>query len=123
MAAARSKGAGGAAAALDTLAQAVDGAAGPPILFPGEEFFDTEEIPATTLRRLSTALAGLQGAVESADRAPTPDAAAGFEARRKMTEEGLARWQGVVSGDLPRANAALAATGLPALEAPARKAE
>ena len=118
MAAARGRAAGGAAAtaALDMLAQGIDRAAGPPILFPGEEFFDTEEIPATTLRRLSTALAALQSAVESADRAPGPDAAAGFDARRAMAEEGLVRWQGVLSGDLPRANTALPAAGLSALE-------
>jgi len=116
MASARPKAAGGASAALDTLAQAIDRAAGPPVLFPGEEFFDGEEIPATTLRRLSTALAAMQSAVESADRAPSPDAAAGFDARRAMAEEALARWQGVLAGDLPRANSTLGAAGLPALE-------
>jgi photosystem II stability/assembly factor-like uncharacterized protein len=116
IAAARGKAAGGAAPALDTLGGAIDRAAGPPILFPGEEFFDTEEISATTLRRLSASLAAMQSAVESADRAPSPDAAAGFDTRRTMAEEGLARWHGVLSGDLPRANTALGAAGVPALE-------
>lgn len=102
--------------ALDVFAKALDGAAGPPILAPGEEFFDTEEIAPTTLRRLATSLASLQSAVESADAAPTPDALTGFAARRRLADEGIARWGHVLATELPEANKALEAAGLAPLK-------
>lgn len=95
------------AAALDAFAKAVDHAAGPPIRTAGEEFFDDEEIAPTTLRRLATSLAGLQAAVESADSAPTPDARTGFAERRKMVDEGLARWKDVLTKEKPKVDAIL----------------
>ncbi len=101
--AARRKEPGANVAALDALASAVDAAAGPAIRSQSEEFWDTEEIGLTTLRRLASSLAGLQSAVESADAAPTPDARAGLEARKRMVEEGLARWKDVLARpDVPR---------------------
>ena len=93
------------------------GPPGPPILAPGEEFFDTEEISPVSLRRLGSSLSALQSAVESADGAPTQDAQTGFAERRKMAGEGLARWQAVVASDLPKANKALQAGGLGPLKA------
>jgi photosystem II stability/assembly factor-like uncharacterized protein len=97
------------------LAAAIDRAAGPPVLVPGEEWFDTEEVDPTTLRRLAFTLSGFQSAVESADAAPTPDAVAGFAERRQMVAEGLARWSAVLATDLPKANASLGTLGLPPL--------
>ena len=108
-----------AAAALESLAKAIDRAAGPP-LAPGEEFWDTAEIDLTTLRRLGTSLAGLQSAVESADAAPTEDAWTGFAVRRKMAVAGLARWQDVLASEKPKADEALKQAGLVPLEAPVR---
>jgi len=110
--AARRKEAPGTASALDAFGRALDGAAGPPIRTPGEEFYVTEGISPTTLRRLSAALAGLQSAVESADVAPTPDARAGFVERRKMVEEGLARWRDALGTDKPKVDAILRRAGL-----------
>jgi hypothetical protein len=83
---------------------------------PGEEFFDTEEVAPTTLRRLSFSLSGLQSAVESADAAPTPDAITGFAERRQLVAEGLARWRDLLASDLPKANKSLEAAGLSPLE-------
>jgi hypothetical protein len=94
--------------ALDALTSAIDRAAGPPILVPGEEVFDTEEVEPTTLRRLSVTLSGLQSAVQSADAGPTPDAVTGLAERRKLVATGLARWQEVLG--------TLKAAGLPSLK-------
>ena len=87
------------------------------MLVPGEEFFDTEEVDPTTLRRLAVTLSGLQSAVESADAAPTPDAVTGFAERRKLVATGLARWQDVLATELPKANRSLEAAGLSPLKA------
>ncbi len=116
IAARRQPGRAGADAALDALSAAVDRAAGPPVLTPGEEFFNTEEADPTSLRRLAVSLSGLQSAVESADAAPTPDAITGFEQRHKMVTEGFARWRDVLAHDLPKANQSLEAAGLPPLK-------
>jgi hypothetical protein len=99
------------------LSSAIDRAAGAPILVPGEEVFDTEEVDPTTLRRLSVTLSGLQSAVQSADAGPTPDYLTGLAERRKLLATGLARWQDVLATELPKANNSLEATGLPPLKA------
>lgn len=104
-------------AELEKLSQAIEQIAGPPVAAPGEEFFDTEEIASTTLRRLASSLASLQGAVESADAAPTPDALAGFTERRRVADEALARWQKLAVGELARVNTALKAAGRSPLKA------
>jgi len=103
--------------ALDAFAKELDRAAGPPIRTEGEEFFDSEEIAPTTLRRLATSLAGLQAAVESADVAPTPDARAGFSERRRMVEEGLARWKDTLTTGKPKVDEILRRAGLAPLKA------
>jgi hypothetical protein len=100
--------------AVDSFAKSLDRAAGPPA--SPDEWFDSEEISPTSLRRLATSLSGLQGAVESADAAPTRDALAGLAARKKMVEEGLDRWKSLVTGDLPTASRALQDAGMPALK-------
>jgi photosystem II stability/assembly factor-like uncharacterized protein len=101
---------------LDALVAAIDRAAGAPILVPGEEYFDTELVEPTTLRRLSVTLSGLQSAVQSADAGPTPDAVTGLAERRKLVSTGLARWQDVLATELPKANRSLQAAGLPPLK-------
>jgi len=115
--AARRKAAPSAASALDAFSRAVDAAAGPPVRMPGGEFFDTEEMAPTALRRLAASLAGLQLAVESADAAPTPDAREGLVERRKLVEAGLAAWRNVLASEEPKADRALMKAGTPPLTA------
>ena len=103
---------GDAAAALAEFGKQVDAAAGPPT--SPEEFYDVSQAPPPSLLRLVVSLARLQGSIESADVAPTPDAVAGLAQRQEALEQGLARWNRVVTTDLPRVNAALGAAGLPA---------
>ena len=102
--------------AVFSFTKALDRAAGPPAPGSGEDFWDTEEIDPISLRRLSTSLSGLQYAVESADAAPTPDAVIGFAARKKMVEEGLARWRDLLAKELPDVNRLLEAAGLAPLK-------
>jgi photosystem II stability/assembly factor-like uncharacterized protein len=117
IAALKGKAAAEQASALADLSKAIDRSAGPPILSPGEEFFDTEETSPTSLRRLGSSLSAFQSAIESADGAPTQDAQAGFAERRKMASEGLARWQAVLANELPKANKVLEPAGLGPLKA------
>jgi hypothetical protein len=107
------KASGQAAAALAAFGKEVDAAAGPAI--SPEEFYDVSQAGPTTLLRLVVSLARLQGAIESADTAPTADAVAGFAQRQEALEEGLARWNGLVRTALPKVNATLGAAGLTAL--------
>jgi hypothetical protein len=107
IAAARERGKGQGAAALDELEKAIDLAAGPPALSPAEEFFDPGGLSPTSLRRLSRSLSELQTAIESADAAPSPDALTGLAERRKLVAEGLARWQVVLATDAPNAGIVL----------------
>jgi len=72
--------------------ETIDRLAGPPKDDP-----EPEDASPTSLRRLAASLAELQGAVDSADSAPTPDALTGFAARKKLVAEGLARWQEFVA--------------------------
>ena len=102
--------------ALAAFTKALDRAAGPPAPGSGEDFWDTEEIDPVSLRRLATSLSGLQYAVESADAAPTPDALTGLSLRKKMADEGLARWRDVVVKELPDVNRSLEAAGLAPLK-------
>jgi photosystem II stability/assembly factor-like uncharacterized protein len=92
----------GSTTGLDALEKAIDVAAGPPMLSPSEEYFDPQGLSPTSLRRLSRSLSQLQSAVESADAAPTPDALTGFAERRKLVEQGLARWKAVLTTDAPK---------------------
>ena len=109
------KASGNAAAALSEFGKQVDAAAGPPT--SPEEFYDVSQASQTSLLRLVVSLARLQGSIESADVAPTPDAVTGFAQRQEALEQGLAQWNRVVATDLPKVNAALGAAGLPVLKA------
>jgi len=109
--AARANTAGAAVTALNRLSEAIDRAAGPAPLTPGEESFDPPDADPTTLRRLGASLSGLQSAVESADAAPTPDAITGFAERRKLVDRSLDRWRILVETELPGASKALEAAG------------
>jgi hypothetical protein len=102
-------------AALDAFTKSLDAAAGPPL--PSEEYWDVDEIPQNTLRRLASSLASLESAVQSADAAPTPDAVSGFTARKTLLSEALGRWRDVLANDLPKLNASLKASGLAPLTA------
>ena len=105
-----------AAAVIEDLARAIDVAAGPPILNPGDEFLDSTGVGPESLRGLVMPLADFQAAVESADAAPTADALAGFAERRKLVAAGLARWQELLAVDVPKASKALQSAGRPALK-------
>jgi photosystem II stability/assembly factor-like uncharacterized protein len=106
------------AGALDTFTQALDTAAGPPL--PSEDYWDIDEIPQNSLRRVASSLAHLETVVQSADAAPTPDALTGFAERKKLLADALGRWQGVLANDLPKLNASLRAAGLPPLKTESR---
>ncbi len=112
----KNEAAAGALPALEALSTAIDGLAGPPVAEPAEEFWDTEEIPLATLRRLSISLASLADAVESADAAPTPDALTGFAEWKKLVEISLSRWHSFVSSELSAVNRSLKAAGVPPLK-------
>jgi photosystem II stability/assembly factor-like uncharacterized protein len=107
----RRKASPAASTALEPLARAIHRVAGPPVV-PSEDGWDDEATATPTLRAASSSLSGLQSAVESADAAPTADARAGLAARRKIVEDVLARWAGVLADERPKAEAALRREGL-----------
>jgi hypothetical protein len=107
----RVKPAGEAQVALDAFSRRLDVAAGPPL--DSEEYFDESEAERTNLRRLWSALTRFQGAVESADVAPTPDALTGFAQRREAVSQGLSHWKDFLGLEVPALNRALQAAGLP----------
>ena len=102
-----------AAAALSDFERAMVPMAGPAV--SPEEFFNLSDAAPTSLLRLNATLARFQGAVESADAAPSPDAAVGFTERKDSVEQSLAGWQAFLESELPKANRALEAASLPAL--------
>lgn len=108
---------GGAASALEALTKSIDRAAGPPVLTPAEERFGSRDADPTSLRRLASSLSELQSIVESADAAPTPDARAAFAGRRNLAAEGLARWNGLLAGEVAEVNRSLEPARLPPLKA------
>ncbi len=116
IAAVKAKGAGSAASALDGLSKAIDAAAGPPPASPAEEFFDTGDAAPTSLRRLSSSLSSLFRSIESADRAPSPDAVTGLTERRKLVATGLSNWQHVLDTEVVEANKLLESAGLAPLK-------
>jgi photosystem II stability/assembly factor-like uncharacterized protein len=61
-------------------------------------------------------LAGLETAVESADREPTEQARAVFAAQRERVASAARRWQQVRTTELPALNARLGRQGAPALQ-------
>jgi photosystem II stability/assembly factor-like uncharacterized protein len=71
-----------------------------PALDP-DEAYDLAGAGPTSLLRLTVDLARFQGAVESADAAPTPDAVAGFAWRRERVAKGLADWSEFLAAAAP----------------------
>ncbi len=64
---------------------------------------------------LTSALAGLENVIESADVAPTPDALAAFRNIQTVLRGALAQWAQVKGKDLLQLNELLRAAGLPAI--------
>ena len=104
------KASGDAAAALAEFGRKLEPVAGPAV--SPEEFYNLSEAAPTSLLRLAVSLARFQGAVESADAAPTTDAVTGFGQRQEAVEQGLARWKEFLRTGVPTANRALGAAGL-----------
>ena len=105
----------GAAAALADFERAMVPVAGPAV--NPEEFFNLSDASATSLLRINAMLARFEGAVESADAAPSPDAAVGFGERKESVERSLAGWRAFLDSELPKTNRSLEAASLPALRA------
>ena len=91
------------------------------VLGPPPPEYGSPVIPAetdfTSIRYLQGAVRQVQGALQSADAAPTPDqmkALSTFEAQAKTA---LAQWQQIVATDLPAFNAKLKGAGMPEIAA------
>lgn len=69
----------------------------------------------TSFRHLTGLWQEVERAVESADAAPTPDAATAFERDRRLTRKTLAVWEEVKTQELARLNQALRQANLPPL--------
>ncbi len=104
---------GAAREAIASFSRALEEAAGPPA--EGEGFFEEHEAEPTNLRRIASELDRYERTVESADAAPTPDAAAALARRREEAAAGLARWRGFLEKELPAVNSALRAARMPVL--------
>jgi hypothetical protein len=68
------------------------------------------------LRQVSTALGALLGIIESADAAPSADAAAASEKWEAAGKATLARWNAIQTKDLARVNSLLEKAHLGALK-------
>jgi hypothetical protein len=88
---------------LEALSKAIDLAAGPPVVNSFDEYFPTDGVPPTSLRRLYATLSEFQTVVESADAGPSLDAMTGFAERKKLVAAGLARWQKLLDTDVAKA--------------------
>jgi photosystem II stability/assembly factor-like uncharacterized protein len=91
------------------------------VLGPPPPEYGSPVIPAetdfTSIRYLQGAVRQVQGALQSADAAPTPDqlkALSTFEAQAKTA---LAQWQQIVATDLPAFNSKLKGAGMPEIAA------
>jgi photosystem II stability/assembly factor-like uncharacterized protein len=108
---------GAASSALEKVRGTLDRLAGPSSTDIPEELFDASSAAPTSLRRLARTLRQLQGAVESADANPTPDAVAGCRLGSEAAEQGLAAWREFLGAGLASANRALEKEGLRPLTA------
>jgi len=70
----------------------------------------------TTLRQVSAAMGTLMGIVESADVAPSADAAAASEKWEAAGKATLGRWQAIQTNDVARVNSLLEKAHLPTLK-------
>jgi photosystem II stability/assembly factor-like uncharacterized protein len=104
-------------AALEKFRASLDRLAGPSTAQIPLELFHASSAAPTSLRRLEGSLRQLQTAIDSADAAPTPDALAGWQERRREAQEGLAAWKEFLTADLAEVNAALGRAGRPPLTA------
>jgi photosystem II stability/assembly factor-like uncharacterized protein len=75
----------------------------------------------TTLRQVQTAMGALMGIIESADTAPSADAAAASEKWEAAGKATLARWEEIQTKELGRVNSLLGKTQLPPLKTGAEK--
>jgi len=78
---------------------------------------------ARAVRNAGDELAGLETAVESADREPTQQARDAFAEVRERLSAADRRWQRVLTSDLPALNTELQRKGVPPLQVPARARE
>ncbi len=84
---------------------------------PNPEFAGVSEPPVdrSSLRFLNGAWGELESAVESADVAPTADAATGFRNNEQAQGRALEEWERIKAEDLSRLNALLHEAGLPVI--------
>jgi len=99
--------------ALDRKTAAVAGVA--PATSPGNVGGESAPGDRASFLYLTSALAGLENVIESADVAPTPDAMAAFQSIQTVLRAALAQWAEVKGKDLPQLNEMLRAAGLPAI--------
>ncbi len=99
--------------ALDRKTAAIAGVA--PATSPGNIGGESAQEERTSFLYLSSALAGLENVIESADVAPAPDAVAAFQKIQTVLRAALAQWAEIQVEDLPRLNEKLRAAGLPVL--------
>jgi hypothetical protein len=69
-----------------------------------------------SLARLNSALTNLLAAVDSADIAPTTQAAAMVDEVQRALDQQLGHWREIQTKDIPAVNEALKRTGLPAID-------
>ena len=96
--------------AIDAFAKTILTVAGPP---PGAADESAPDSPS--LRKIASSLAGVQGAIDSADAAPTADALTASVQCKPLARGALERWQAVLNDDLARLNERLHAAGLAVL--------
>ena len=69
-----------------------------------------------SLARLNTALTNLLATVDSADTAPTTQAAEMFDDVQRALDQQLGRWKEIQTKEIPATNEALKRVGLPAID-------
>ena len=94
------------------------------IVGPASEGYGMPVTPVNTdrasLRYLQGAFAEVLGAVQSADVAPTREQMIALSQCQKTQQSTMARWQQLLSEELPKLNAQLRQAGLPELKVPAQ---
>ena len=101
--------------AFERKATAITGAA--PARSPDSTGVEEPEAAEINLRSLTAAWGELDRAVESADAAPTADAATAFTHDQQLTRKILGDWEAVKIKDLPRLNESLRQAKFPMLKA------
>ena len=102
------------AAASEDMSRKVEAAAGAPPAQDFGSFPAPRPVPdKTSLRFLIGELGALEGVVESADAAPTPDAVTAFERIQPVLRATLSAWKEVKEKEVPRLNERLRGANLP----------